>query len=136
LDPNIDRASGRRGRWTVVEDNKLKDALKTHGDKDWGAISAVVPDRTGKQCWSRWHDVLDPVIGRACGRKGRWTEDEDSNLKDVVQTLGDKDWGAISVLVPGRTANHCRRRWKEVLDPSIDEESGRKVGRTEAKIGS
>jgi hypothetical protein len=37
LDPSIYGASGRKGKWTgkwtAVEDSKLKDAVQTHGDK-------------------------------------------------------------------------------------------------------
>jgi hypothetical protein len=41
------------------EDSKLKDAVHTHGDKDWVAIAALVPGRRQKQCRNRWHVVLD-----------------------------------------------------------------------------
>jgi hypothetical protein len=118
-------ASGRKGKWTAVEDSKLKDAVQTHGDKEWGAIAALVPSRTQKQCWQRWNDVLDPNIGRASGRKGKWTAVEDSKLKDAVQTHGGKDWVAISLLVPGRTRSQCWSRWKDALNPSMSLTAGR-----------
>jgi hypothetical protein len=105
LDPSIGRASGRKGNWTAVEDEKLKHAVHTHCDRDWGAISALVPGRTKKQCASRWHSILDPSLVVAAGRTGKWVEDEDSKLKDAVQTHGEKDWAAIAALVPGRTKN-------------------------------
>jgi hypothetical protein len=53
-------ASGRTGKWAEDVDIKLKDAVQTHGGKSWGAIAALIPDRTQKQCLSRWHDVLIP----------------------------------------------------------------------------
>jgi hypothetical protein len=62
----------------------LKDALQTHGDKDWVAIAALVPARTKSQCCSIWHDFLDPSIDRTPGRMGTRAEDEDSRLKDAV----------------------------------------------------
>jgi hypothetical protein len=34
--------TGRSGTWTAGEDSKLKDAVQTHGDKDWVAIAALV----------------------------------------------------------------------------------------------
>jgi hypothetical protein len=34
------------GEWTAVEDGKLKDAVQTHGGKNWVAISALVAGRT------------------------------------------------------------------------------------------
>jgi hypothetical protein len=111
LDPIIDQANRRTGSWTADEDSKLKDAVRTHGSKNWGAIAALVPGRTKRQCSCRWHDVLDHSIDRANGRTGKWTAAEDSKLKDAVQEHGGKDWDAISVLVPGRTKLQCRNRW-------------------------
>jgi hypothetical protein len=122
LNPSITLTAGRKGsRWIASEDSKLKDAVQTHGEKDWGAISALVPGRTLKQCWHRWHDALDPTIGQASGRKfSRWTAAEDSKLKDAVQkTHGDKDWVAISLLVPGRTKKQCWNRWKHMDSSTV-----------------
>jgi protein involved in temperature-dependent protein secretion len=36
----------------------------------------------------RWHDALNPSIGRANKRAGKWIEDEDSKLKEAVQRHG------------------------------------------------
>jgi hypothetical protein len=46
LDPSIDRANGSTGKWSVDKDVKLKDAVQTHGGKNWGPIAALVPGRT------------------------------------------------------------------------------------------
>jgi hypothetical protein len=124
LDPSKGRANGRTGKWTAIEDSKLTDAVQTHGDKDWVAIAALVLGRTRNQCYQRWHDVLEPTTGRASGRKGKWTEDEDIKLKDAVQTHGDKDWLAISLLVPGRTKKQCYQRWHDALEPKFSRASG------------
>jgi myb proto-oncogene protein len=126
LAPSNDRANGRAGQWSADEDNKLKDAVKTHGGKNWGGIAALVPNRTISQCRSRWKDILDPNIGRVTGRKGSWTAEEDSKLKDAVQTYGGKNWGVIAELVPGRTTVQCHGRWKDVLAPSNDRANGRR----------
>jgi hypothetical protein len=124
LDPNIALAAGREGKWTADEDSKLKDAVQTHGAKNWAAISALVPSRTKKQCSSRWHDALNPSIGRATGCNGKWIAVEDSKLKDAVQTHGAKNWAAISALIPSRTKKQCYNRWHGVLHPSIDRATG------------
>jgi myb proto-oncogene protein len=54
LDPNITMTGGRTGKWTADEDSKLKDAVQTHGGKNWDAIAALVPSRTVIQCYDRW----------------------------------------------------------------------------------
>jgi hypothetical protein len=117
LNPNIALAAGRKGKWTLVdEDSKLKDAVQTHGGKDWFAISALVLGRTPSQRGSRWHNALDPSIDR---RKGGWTLEEDSKLKAAVQTHGGKNWAAIAALVPGRTKNMCCSRWYDVKNSAV-----------------
>jgi myb proto-oncogene protein len=75
--PSIDRENGRTGTWTAYEDKKLRDAVTTHGTQEWVTIATLVPDRTQKQCYDRWHDYLDSSINRVIGRAGNWEEDED-----------------------------------------------------------
>jgi hypothetical protein len=125
LDRNIDQANGK---WTEDEDSRLKDAVHTHGGKNWGAIAALVLGRTVKQCWSRWHDVLDPTIDRANGRMGTWAEDEDINLKDAVQTHGGKNWDKIAALIPGRSERQCSGRWNHTLKSKVDR-ANRRAGK-------
>jgi myb proto-oncogene protein len=125
LDPFIDPANGRKGKWTAGEDSKLKDAVRTHGGKNWIAIAALVPGRTKIQCSKRWHDALIPSIALTAGRTGEWSEDEDSKLKDAVQTPGGMSWGAIAALIPGRTKIQCGNRWYNGLNPFIDQVNGR-----------
>ncbi len=124
LNPSIVLEAERTGRWTEDEDSKLKDAVQIQGHKNWALIAALVPGRTKKRCCNRWYDVLDPSIALTAGRTGKWTEDEDSKLKDAVQTHGGKNWGAIAALVPGRTKNQCRQKWQDVLNLSIAMEAG------------
>jgi hypothetical protein len=125
LNVNVDRMPGRTGTWTAVEVNKLKCAVQTHGDKNWGEVAALVPGRTRDQCLSKWKNVLDSNIDRPSRRTGKWTAVEVSKLKFAVQMHGAKDWAAIATLVPGRTRGQCWSRWKDVLDPKADRASGR-----------
>jgi myb proto-oncogene protein len=46
LDPSIDRANGRTGKWAEDEDINVKDAVQAHGGKNLVAIAALVPGRT------------------------------------------------------------------------------------------
>jgi hypothetical protein len=112
LDPSIALTGGSKGKWREEEENsKLVGAVQTHGGKNWVAIAALVPGRTGKQCNKRWHDALVASIDGATVRKGKFTADEESKLKDAVQTHSGKSWAAVAALVQGRTANQCRKRW-------------------------
>jgi hypothetical protein len=113
LDPSIDRTTGRTGTWKDDEDIKLKDAVRRHGDKNWVAIAALVPNRTRKQCNKRWRTALDPSIALTGGSTGPWTTGEIIRLKGAIQKHGGKNWGAIAALVPGRTKMQCCNRWKK-----------------------
>jgi myb proto-oncogene protein len=82
------------------------------------------PGRVEKQCYRRWHNILDPSIDRMNERTGAWILDEDSKLKDAVQTHGARNWGAITARVPSRVESQCHIRWHNVLDPSIHRVNG------------
>jgi hypothetical protein len=113
---SIDGATRRRGKWTEEEDIKLKDSVHTHAGKDWAAIGALVPGRTRYQCHTRWYNAFESSINLVTGRTGKWTEDEDTKLKDSVHMHGGKDLAAIAALVPGRTRTQCLNRWYKTLD--------------------
>jgi myb proto-oncogene protein len=116
---NIEPTTARlSSKWTPDEDNKLMEAVRAHGAKDWVAIATLVPGRSNQQCRNRWRDALDPSIGRATARTGKWIADEDKKLMDAVRAHGAKDWEQIALLVPGRTHKQCRNRWRDALDPS------------------
>jgi hypothetical protein len=128
LHSSIEQASvrARAGRWTAVEDIKLKDAVQMHGGKGWNAVAASVPGRAGRQCSDRWHNSLDPSINLGNGRTGKWTAVEDSKLKAAVQIhAGKGGWNAVAALLPGRSKVQCRSRWYNALDPSIEQASVR-----------
>jgi myb proto-oncogene protein len=117
LDPSIDQAN-KNVQWEEDEDTKLKNAVRTHGGRNWVAITAQIPGRTRSQCHSRWYNCLDPSIDRANARTGKWTSDEDTKLKDAVRSHGGKNWVLIAAIVPGRTKNQCCGRWKNALAPN------------------
>jgi myb proto-oncogene protein len=89
--PSIDQMTRRTGKWEEDEDIKLKDAVRKHGaGNNWGAISGLVPGRRKVQSKNRWHSFLAPSMDQSNGRKDRWTEDEDTKLKGVVEGHGGK----------------------------------------------
>jgi uncharacterized protein (DUF2237 family) len=71
LDPSIDPTTARMGQWTADENKKLRDAVPTHGAKNWERIAALVPGRTHKQCRNRWRDASVCSINPATARAGK-----------------------------------------------------------------
>jgi hypothetical protein len=109
----------RKGKWTPDEDKKLKYAVQMHDGKHWDAIAALVPGRAKTQCWSRWHDAVEPSIDHKVPHTGRWTTEEDDKLREAAEKYGGKNWVAIAALVPGRMRRQCRNRWAYTLNPGI-----------------
>jgi hypothetical protein len=109
------RSRTQNGLWTTADDCNLTAAVQTHGGKDWVAIAALVPGRTRSQCYNRWY--VAPIIYQP---PTPWPTDEVVKLISAIQMYGDKDWAAISSLVPGRTERECYDTWLEIVDPSID----------------
>ncbi|KAK5863308.1 hypothetical protein PBY51_000347 [Eleginops maclovinus] len=62
-------------------------------------------------------DTADPKDGSKC--KVKWTQEEDDNLKILINNVGKKDWKTIAVFLPGRTESDCVHRWKKHLDPDL-----------------
>lgn len=50
---------------------------------DWQKIAAVLPGRSNKDCRKRWFNVLSGGL-----RKGAWSPEEDSFLRDAVRVEG------------------------------------------------
>ena len=93
-------------QWTKDEDDLLRKAVNSFGDKNWDDIAKEVPGRNARQCKERYTNNLDPTI---C--KEKWTEEEDKAIIDLVEKIG-KRWTQISVTLCGRPANSIKNRWK------------------------
>ncbi|RVE70329.1 hypothetical protein OJAV_G00063280 [Oryzias javanicus] len=63
-------------------------------------------------------DISEKNDGTKCDVK--WTQEEDENLKILVNNFGKRDWNTISSFLPGRTQMQCMVRWKKHLDPEIN----------------
>ena len=124
----------------------MRNAVETHGEKQWKSIAEHVPGRNHVQCLQRWKKVLKPGL-----KKGHWTEEEDQLLRQLVfqareeaaQQCTDgqapgathtwlKNWGVVAAKISGRTAKQCRERWCNHLDPGI--KKGGWTGEEDAKI--
>lgn len=96
-----------KGQWSAQEDAMLV-TLVSEGFKNWGQLAQHMPGRTSKQCRERWCHHLDPSI-----KKGDYTEEEDRTIMDMQAKLGNK-WAQIAQLLPGRTENAVKIRWKAI----------------------
>lgn len=51
--------------------------------------------------------------------RAKFSKEEDEILKNLVESLGDNNWQAISNRMPGRNSRQCRERWQNYLSPEI-----------------
>jgi len=114
--PRAKRTPSAAGKWTQHDDTQLRNAVITHGAKNWRRISEVMRNRSDVQCLHRWNKVLKPGLV-----KGPWTPDEDVLVKRVVLENGVArvKWSQIAEMLPGRLGKQCRERWFNHLDPDI-----------------
>jgi hypothetical protein len=62
----------------------------------------------------------------------KWKPEEDAKLVEAVHKLGD-NWVAVATLVPGLTNIQCRKRWVDVLGPTIIQTTAHNKGRWTAQ---
>jgi alkanesulfonate monooxygenase SsuD/methylene tetrahydromethanopterin reductase-like flavin-dependent oxidoreductase (luciferase family) len=76
---------------------------------------------------------MHPNAGTTGATTGCWTPEEDAQLTSAVTKTKKKkhgkeqtiDWGAVTVLVAGRTKQQCRYRWHSALVSNIDPTTAR-----------
>lgn len=52
-------------------------------------------------------------------KSGRWSSEEDEQLRRIVPFYGEKQWRKISLHMKGRTAIQCLHRWTKILKPGL-----------------
>ncbi|KAL0890427.1 hypothetical protein Bca101_014410 [Brassica carinata] len=52
--------------------------------------------------------------------KGPWSQEEDEQLRRMVEKYGPRNWSAISRSIPGRSGKSCRLRWCNQLSPEVE----------------
>ncbi|RUS16846.1 Homeodomain-like protein [Jimgerdemannia flammicorona] len=95
--------------WTKDDDELLRKAYTLHG-RQWEKIASMIPGKENHNCRYRW----DNALGASMKKKTQWTSDEDILLRQHHDEYG-RSWIIISVDIPGRTPDMCRRRMTVLL---------------------
>ncbi|EFO20880.2 hypothetical protein LOAG_07607 [Loa loa] len=102
------------GRWDANEDVLLTCSVSRFGTKDWIKVASCVPGRSDSQCRDRWVNVLDKSI-----KAEPWSVDEDEKLLEGIRIFGKGEWSRISTMLPGRSASHCKSRFRSLLSAKV-----------------
>ena len=52
-------------------------------------------------------------------RKGKWTVEEDENLRYCLSIFGERNWKKVSEHMEGRSSIQCLHRWTKILKPGL-----------------
>ncbi len=108
----------KHGNWTEEEDEQLKNLVDQYG-KNWVKIAKEMPGRMDRQCSQHYTRALNPAI-----KQGKWTEEEDNQLKEAVQRIGEGQWALIAQEFFDKTSEQCAYHW-EILKPKSNKKHSR-----------
>ncbi|KAG9324527.1 hypothetical protein KVV02_006021 [Mortierella alpina] len=129
---------------TVDEYMAIMDAVDRHGDDQWDEVvkNLRTPSDAGQPSSSATKEpsaagsttLPTTSSGLAGWTKGPcrrvwessykhhvlytpWSQEEDQDLKAVVNSFGQADWLSVSRFFPAKSAWQCRLRWCQLTDP-------------------
>ncbi|KAH7304211.1 hypothetical protein B0I35DRAFT_153551 [Stachybotrys elegans] len=95
----------KKGGWDEDEDERLLEAVRTHGQK-WVVVANLVGCRSPDQCAKRWQNSLDPKLDHS-----EWDPEEDDLLLRSVAKHG-REWKLIQeASYPNRSRNELKNRY-------------------------
>ncbi|XP_037522336.1 uncharacterized protein LOC119399602 isoform X4 [Rhipicephalus sanguineus] len=80
------------------------------GNICWEEVAHFMRTRSKKQLMRRYYRSMDPSV-----QHGPWTAPEDVMLLIAFKLYGDIGWSKVASMLPGRTGNQCRERYKNTL---------------------
>jgi hypothetical protein len=111
LQPAIPRVKGPpRQKFTVQEDEQLRELVIELGVNNWSEVAARLGTRSARQCRERFKNYLSPNL-----RNGQWTEEEDQLLAEKFAQFGAK-WSVIVAFFPSRSEVNLKNRWTQLTN--------------------
>lgn len=103
----------KKRKFTQDEDEKLRELVQNHGQKQWDVIARNLRkltniERTPRQCRDRWKHYLSPSVSQK-----EWNITEDRLLLTCTQKYGAQ-WAALVKFFPGRTDINLKNRWNKL----------------------
>ncbi len=108
-----------------LNENVFKETLRFFGDDNLDDDEDSASSLEDK-------NLVDRVIYNACNhasvegsfdkfniKKRWWTQEEDDQLKQLVDEFGAKNWKRIASYFHDRTDVQCLHRWQKVLNPKL-----------------
>lgn len=109
LHPMISKAP-----WSDEETRRLFCLAERGGNCNWQEIAIDLgTGRTPSQCLSRF------VRSRPEHKSSKWSNEDDSTLRNAVALIGEGHWQAVANCLLNRTGQQCLHRWRKVLNPTI-----------------
>jgi hypothetical protein len=102
-----------RQKFSVQEDEQLRDLVAELGINNWAEVSARLCTRSARQCRERFKNYLSPNL-----RNGQWTEAEDQLLRDKFLEFGAK-WSLIVASFPSRSEVNLKNRWTQLTNRGL-----------------
>ncbi|OHT04466.1 Myb-like DNA-binding domain containing protein [Tritrichomonas foetus] len=99
-----------RKRFSIEEDNQLKEIIDQIGSKNWVEVAKRMSGRTAQQCRDRYSNYLFKEIST-----NAFSPEEDSIIIQKFCEIGPK-WVTISKCLKGRSGNNVKNRWYKCLN--------------------
>lgn len=115
-EPSVKKVGVRKGKFSVEDDNTLKELVAQHG-RNWALISKYMPYKDRKQLRERFDNFLSKKLNRK-----RFSSEEDKKIIDIVEKIGTKFY-KIAEELEGRTAIMIKNHYYSKLQEKIKRKS-------------
>jgi hypothetical protein len=112
------KSKPQKVKWTRAEDDRLRELVARHGEREWVLVSQGLTPRTGKQCRARWAHYLRPGL-RAYDVPFEAAEDD--LIVSLVEEFG-RLWERIAEALAARgfprSSMSVKNRYLKSLQPA------------------